>query len=83
MNGTGEKPSGVISVPLISGGVRGWTKPHMLLTRIANTASPRPAAESATPTTSSRGRRSAMGARAICPRTSRMVITTTVSPANT
>ena len=83
MNGTGEKPNGVISVPPISGGVRGCTKPHTLLRRIANTARPRPAAESATPTMSSRGRRSASGARAICPRSSRMPITTTVSPANT
>ena len=68
MNGTGEKPSGVISVPLIVGGVRGWTKPHTLLRRIANTTRPRPADESATPTMSSCGRRSAAGARAICPR---------------
>ena len=82
-NGTGEKPSGVISVPLISGGLRGWTKPQTLLRRIANTSRPRPAEESATPTTSSRGRRSAAGARAICPRRSRMPITTTVSAANT
>ena len=83
MNGTGEKPSGVISVPSIVGGVRGWTKPHTLLRRIANTIRPRPAEESATPTTSSCGRRAAPGARAICPRRSRMTITTTVSAANT
>jgi hypothetical protein len=36
-----------------------------------------------TPTTSSCGRRSGPGARAICPRRSRIAITTTVSPANT
>ena len=42
MNGTGEKPSGVISVPLIVGGLRGCTNPHTLLRRIANTIRPRP-----------------------------------------
>ena len=62
MKGTGEKPSGVISVPLIVGGVRGWTKPQTLLRRIANTIMPRPSAESATPTMSSCGVRSARGA---------------------
>ena len=65
MNGTGEKPSGVISVPPISGGLRGWTRPQTLLRRIASTASPSPAEESATPTMSSCGRRSGTGARAI------------------
>ena len=79
MNGTGEKPSGVISVPSIVGGLRGCTKPHTLLRRIANTTRPRPAAESATPTMSSCGRRSAAGACAICRRTRRIRITTTVS----
>jgi hypothetical protein len=83
MNGTNEKPSGVISVPLIVGDVRGRTNPHMLLRRMANTIRPRPLEDKATPTTSSRGRRSAPGARAICPRTSRIAITTTVSAAKT
>ena len=83
MKGTGENPSGVISVPLIVGGVRGWTKPHTLLRRIANTMMPRPSAESATPTVSSCGVLAARAARAICPRSSRMPMTTTVSPANT
>ena len=83
MNGTTEKPSGVISVPLIVSGVRDWTKPHTLLRRIANTIRPRPAEESATPTMSSCGRRAALGACAICPRRSRIRITTTVSAANT
>ena len=83
MNGTTEKPSGLISVPLIVGDERGWTKPHTLLRRIANTTRPRPAEESATPTMSSCGRRSARGARASRPRSSRMKITTTVSAANT
>jgi hypothetical protein len=53
MNGTTEKPSDVISVPPIVRGVRGCTKPHTLLGRIANTTRPRPADESATPTMSS------------------------------
>ena len=48
-----RSPSGVISVPLIVGGVRGLTNPHTLLRRIANTIRPRPLAESATPTMSS------------------------------
>ena len=56
MNGTGEKPSGVISVPLIVGGVRGWTNPHVLLARIAKTIKPSPKDDRATPTMSSRGR---------------------------
>ena len=83
MNGTTEKPSGVISVPPIVSAPRGWISPHWPLCRIASTISPSPAADSSTPTTSSCGRRSDTGARAICPRTSRMTITTTVSPANT
>ena len=83
MNGTAEKPSGVISVPPIVGGVRGWTKPHTLLRRIANTTMPSPHDDSATPTMSSRGRRAAAAARAICPRSRRITITTTVSPAKT
>ena len=83
MNGTTEKPKGVISVPLIVGAARGWTKPHTLLRRIANTARPNPAEERSTPTTSSCGRRSARGAGAICPRRSKMPMTTTVSEANT
>ena len=73
----------LISVPSIVGGVRDWTKPHTLLRRIANTISPRPAEDRATPTMSSCGRRAARGAAAICPRSSRMPITTTVSAANT
>ena len=83
MNGTTEKPSGVISVPPMVGDDRGWTKPQTLLRRIANTIRPRPLEDSATPTMSSCGRRWAAGARAICPRRNRMPITTTVSAANT
>ena len=83
MNGTTEKPSGVISVPPIVGGVRGWTKPQTLLRRIAKTIRPRPADDSTTPTMSSLGRRSAAGAWAIWPRRKRIAMTTTVSAANT
>ena len=83
MNGTTEKPSGSISVPLIVSDERGFTKPHTLLRRIANTTSPRPAEERATPTMSSCGRRAGAAACASRPRSSKMKITTTVSAANT
>ena len=83
MNGTTEKPSGVISVPPMVSGVRDFTKPQTLARRIASTMMPSPAEDSTTPTMSSRGTRSAAGARAICPRSRRITITTTVSAAKT
>ena len=73
-NGTGEKLSGVISVPLMVGGVRGLTNPHTLLRRIANTIRPSPLDDSATPTMSRL--RAPLGdrePRGICPRNSRMM----------
>ena len=84
MNGTGEKPSGVISVPSIVGGVRGWTKPQTLLRRIARTIRPRPIDESAdADEVELRPLLGAPAPAAIWPRRSRIAITTTVSAANT
>ena len=50
MNGTGEKPNGVSSFPLIVGGCFGTIQPQVLAFRIASTVRPRPVAESAAPT---------------------------------
>ena len=83
MKGTTEKPSGVISCPLIVGAASGFTNPHLLPIRIPKTASPRPATESTDPMTSSLGGCSAFGAWAICPRSRMITVTITVSPANT
>ena len=84
MNGTTEKPSGVISVPSIVGGVRGWTKPQTLLRRIANTTRPEPGrgerdADDVEPRPPLGARAPARSGRAA----SRITITTTVSAAKT
>ena len=48
-NGTSEKPSGVISCPLIVGASIGLIQPQVLLFRIPNTISASATAESAAP----------------------------------
>ena len=82
-NGTSEKPRGVISVPPIVGASSGTSQPHLLLWRMPKTIRPRPVADSAAPTMSSRGGLSGRGADVIRLRTSRMATTMTTSPTNT
>jgi hypothetical protein len=76
-NGTTENPNGVISSPPTVIAPRGSIRPHSLLFRIPNTASPRPAADSATPIRSSCGGFATFGAGRICLRTRRIAITIT------
>ena len=76
MNGTTEKPNGVISCPAIVSAPFGASQPKVLLFSTPRTISPSPRADSF-------GGLSSRGSNSICFRGTRMRISITTSPTKT